>query len=158
MTDTKDKNSSKKAKKEKAPPITIDEWQGTKQEQLKKLEEQRLKIEKEINDLRRIETSLSNRSLDAKKKILLGSFLQQWAGNENRKPITSYNDLVRMLDEYVKDKDRDFFNFDLQPNKAKQEPNSALQGVKNTLEPNKSNLASQGQGIKSPQEIDITLS
>lgn len=156
MANTDDEKTTKKAKK--APPATLDEWQGTKQEQLKKLEEQRLKIENELKALKRIETPLSNRNLDAKKKILLGSFLQQWAGNENRQPITSYNDLVRMLDEYVKDKDRDFFNFDLQPNKAKQEPNSALQGIKNTLEPNKPNLASQGQGIKSPQEINIPLS
>lgn len=154
MTDTKDEKSSKKAKK--TPPATLKDWEGTKAEQLAKLEQQRLKIKKELEDLTRIETPLSNRTLDAKKKILLGSFLQDWAGNAKRQPINSYSDLLKMLDEYLKrDSEREFFG--LSP-KAKQEPNSALQGVKNTLEPNKSNLASQGQGIKSPQEIDITLS
>ena len=61
---------------------------------------------------------------------------------------------VQMLDEYLKrDSEREFFG--LSP-KAKQEPNSALQGIKNTLEPNKPNLASQG--IKTPQEVDISFS
>ena len=142
MTNT-DEKAQKKAKK--VPPTnlkelakTVEERLATLEEKEKEIEERKLKSRQELEALTRIETPLSNRNLDAKKKILLGSFLQHWAGDKNRRPIASYEDLKKMLDEHLtRDSDREFFGLEPKP---RQVPNSA------------------SQGIKIPQETEISFS